>query len=434
MSWTTHARRGLIAAALPLLLAGGAQPAWGASVRVVHGSAVYEADDGESNRARAWRTPGSITLREEGPVTITALEGCRRGTTDSEVVCADARGLGQVDVHARDGDDSVRVEDVDAQLFGGTGDDTLLGGSGDDHLDGGEGADVLRGGGGHDSVTYWSRLAPVDVAPGDDADDGAAGEGDLVAPDVESVLGGSAADTLTAGEAPARLSGAPGDDRLTGGDAADHLLGGDGVDLVAGGGADDVIDGGTGEDLLSGGPGNDSILARDGSRDAVSCEEGTDAVVADAVDVVDRATCEHVDVPVQFAVPAPLPATTRKARAAKVRPVRPPDTTPPAVRLARTATVRRGTSVRIRVSCPASELDGCSGWVRLSTLAARGRGRPLGTGSFNVLGGRSAEVRVGMSRSARRLLRGRRLVRATMVSRDGGGNVTRRRSRVVLAR
>ena len=170
-------------------------------------------------------------------------------------------------------DTTVAVQNVD----GGSGDDILVGsdetnelsgGDGDDLIQGGLGADVLLGGPGRDTVSYADRSVPVTVTLDGAVNDGAAGENDFVAPDVEAVIGGSA------------------DDQLTGGDGNDALQGGDGNDSISGRG---------GADLLAGDAGDDQIDARDNAMDTVDCGPGTDSVSADAVDALTG--CEQVALP-----------------------------------------------------------------------------------------------------------------------------------------
>ena len=53
------------------------------------------------------------------------------------------------------------------------------------------GADAFIGGTGDDIVTYRNRLLPVHVSADGFADDGSAGEGDNVEPDIEQIFGGA---------------------------------------------------------------------------------------------------------------------------------------------------------------------------------------------------------------------------------------------------
>jgi Ca2+-binding RTX toxin-like protein len=121
------------------------------------------------------------------------------------------------------------------------------------------GPDTLRGGPGRDHVTYELRLGALDVTLDGIANDGAAGERDLVGSDVEQVTGGPG---------PNRLVGGPGDETLDGGRGADTVVGGDGADTLSGGGLDeaaDGLDGGPGPDTVDGGPGNDTATGGAGA-------------------------------------------------------------------------------------------------------------------------------------------------------------------------
>ena len=93
-----------------------------------------------------------------------------------------------------------------------------------------------------------------------------------------------------------------------------HVRGMAGPDTVAGGAHDDSLHGGTGDDtlngngggdVLNGGAGNDTIQARDGLVDRIDCGDGTDTVVADAVDSV--VNCESVQLPAVVTPPPPAP-------------------------------------------------------------------------------------------------------------------------------
>lgn len=179
-------------------------------------------------------------------------------------------------------------------------------------LDGGPGADDLGGGGGQDTVSFASRTVGV-VARIGSAGDGEEGEGDVIAGDVENLMGGSGDDVLIGSDGPNRLDGGTGADRLEGlgdrdllygGDGSppspsDHdpdvLHGGDGPDVIQvragatafGDGGDDeidvwesgVADGGAGADWIRTWGTGGSVLARDGARDHVECDAGLPALV-----------------------------------------------------------------------------------------------------------------------------------------------------------
>jgi Ca2+-binding RTX toxin-like protein len=144
-------------------------------------------------------------------------------------------------------------------LDAGPGDDLANGGPGDDTLDGGLGSDRLIGELGRDTVSYRGRNVPVTVTFDDLPNDGEPGENDNVARDIEVVLGGENDDNLT-------------------GDAAANVL--------DAGSGEDYADGRGGVDSLAGGTAADTLRARDGARDLVSCGGGRDFAVVDTRDVV----------------------------------------------------------------------------------------------------------------------------------------------------
>ena len=134
------------------------------------------------------------------------------------------------------------------KLFGGYGNDTLIGGGGDDSLEGGDGNNVLDGGDGFDVADYSQSFytVSVDLAQGTAL---ASGRDTLIG--IESVIGGSGADTLKAGADGATLIGGSGSDNLYSGAGDDTLDGGDGNDVFyLGAGADRVI-GGAGSDIVN---------------------------------------------------------------------------------------------------------------------------------------------------------------------------------------
>jgi hypothetical protein len=173
-------------------------------------------------------------------------------------------GLGADVLSGGGGRDTLVGGDGDDVLDGGTQDDTLYGGSGNDRfpaLPGTDGRDVLSGGFGTDTADYRARTTPVVVTLDGQAGDGADGEGDQVGryrwdgvfpgeeSDIESVLGGSAADTLIGDNLANSLTGGAGVDVLRGLDGQDVL---DVVDGAPG----DLADGGLASDVCTGDPGD----------------------------------------------------------------------------------------------------------------------------------------------------------------------------------
>lgn len=164
-------------------------------------------------------------------------------------------------------------------LFGGAGRDTIQGGNGDDVIRSGANADLMVGGDGNDTADYSERSTPITVTLDGTANDGAAGEGDNVEDDFETILGGTGNDNLTGTVATIDpmtmlpvgggnliignggndvLNGLSGDDTLIGGAGNDNLNGGDGDDTLEGGLGNDALNGGAGDDTLKGGLGTDT--------------------------------------------------------------------------------------------------------------------------------------------------------------------------------
>jgi Ca2+-binding RTX toxin-like protein len=184
-----------------------------------------------------------------------------------------AGGPGRDDLDSGDGDDTLYGSDAvpigaDSadKLQGGPGEDVLLGGPGDDELVSGAGADAMSGEDGADTASYEGRSTPIDVSFDGEPNDGAPGERDNVAKDVENVVGGNVDDTLSGDTRPNRLSAAAGDDSVNGGPGFDTLLGGKGIDV---------------------------INARDGERDDVFCGAGRDLAIVDRRDI--SRGCDLVD-------------------------------------------------------------------------------------------------------------------------------------------
>ena len=200
-------------------------------------------------------------------------------------------------------------------LVGSSGANTLDGGGGDDLLDGGAGADVLVGGAGSDDLAdYSSRTNAVDVSLDGVANDGEPGEGDNVATDVEDVLGGDGADTLTGSAADNVFDGGPGADAIHGGPGADwadysdrfdpievsldgvandgeagegdnvatdveNVVGGFGDDTLVGSAQANTLDGADGDDDLAGGLGADTLIGGDGIDDTADYSARVTGVV-----------------------------------------------------------------------------------------------------------------------------------------------------------
>lgn len=142
-------------------------------------------------------------------------------------------------------------------ITGGLGADILSGGAGDDTFDEGaltSGADTISGGTGVDTVDYSARGTFVTVVLDGTTPSGQASEGDLLATDMENVLGTSGNDVITGNANANELVGGAGDDHLNG-------LGGD--DTLEGGGAaeSNVLDCGPGDGDIGFGKGTGASAA-----------------------------------------------------------------------------------------------------------------------------------------------------------------------------
>jgi Ca2+-binding RTX toxin-like protein len=370
----------LLALALPATASAG-------TVTVSGGVLTFDAAPGEQNYVITDATNdcagiAAPCLKVSDSYTLSPPAGCARpGFFDSVIVCPqpssmvahlgdyddtflDWAGPSQIDGGA--GADNLFGNGGADQLAGGLGNDDLVGGPGNDAIDGGAGNDLLEmqpggysvmqdagpddtagsdrlhGGGDTDTLGYVARTDPLTITMDGAANDGAAGENDLIDDDVEEVDGGLNNDRMTGNAGPNVLVGYDGDDTVDGGAGddtldgsmgADTVLGRTGADTVSGGHGEDVVDGGIGQDNIYGEyavgcwnlqpciGGADDIRARDGETDLISCGVGTDHAAIDAIDVVRNipgaTTCEQLAAgPVQPAEKVdPLTAAIRSCRA-----------------------------------------------------------------------------------------------------------------------
>ena len=312
------------------------------TVTLVDETLSYVAASGESNRLVAFAEEEGIRITDTtAPVAVG--QGCA-AIAPGEAFCARSPDSKiSFKILVGDMNDVVRVTAVyfggRARIDGGDGDDDLKGGLGLNILDGGAGADTFRGGDCRDIVDYSSRTNPVFVTIGDSlANDGEAGENDIIRRDVGGVRGGLGNDTisfpgavatcadvdlsggdgndvltarsfasllrggrgndeLTAPVEESHMKGGPGDDVVVGGDAfqlldggegRDHLFGRGGADrLVGGAGSDRLIGGDGAHDRLRGGAGSDTLLSRDDKPDKVDGGDGHDRARVDRIDHIE---------------------------------------------------------------------------------------------------------------------------------------------------
>jgi Ca2+-binding RTX toxin-like protein len=220
-----------------------------------YGRAGDDALDGADGNDSLWGSGGNDTVR---------------GDSGDDSVRG---GAGADTVDGGDGNDIVEGAEPDLigadggdDLSGGAGKDLLLGEDGNDTLDGGAGPDVMDGGDGTDTVSYDGRAGKVTVTLDGRANDGQAGEGDNVMPDVENIVGGT---------------------------VGDDLWGDNSANTVDGGTGEDYVNGNAGRDVLVGGNAPDLVWARDGARDRVNCGDDGDIAIVDPGDEV--RDCTYVD-------------------------------------------------------------------------------------------------------------------------------------------
>jgi Ca2+-binding RTX toxin-like protein len=158
----------------------------------------------------------------------------------------------------------------DNDLTGCGGSDQLYGLDGNDVLQGDFpgcgpiGADVMVGGPGVDAVWYQGRTAQLIVdLGGTTANDGEAGEHDMVGADVENLTGSDGNDKLIGSSGPNTIQGGSGNDVIYGVDGDDILYGWDG---------NDYLDGGNGADQLNGQAGTDTCVVGPGGLSTTGCE------------------------------------------------------------------------------------------------------------------------------------------------------------------
>lgn len=177
-------------------------------------------------------------------------------------------GAKNVTVDAGAGNDNITTGIGNDVIIGGDGDDILSGADGNDRIQPGKGRDQIFGGKGIDTVDYSDRAENLNITLDGVANDGAAGEFDLVYRDIENVTGGK------------------GNDTITGDTFANVLIGGDGNDVIHGGDGNDTITGGKGADKLFGDAGNDTLYARSSPADADTVDggAGTDKAQKDVLD------------------------------------------------------------------------------------------------------------------------------------------------------
>ncbi|WP_159104279.1 putative Ig domain-containing protein [Sneathiella glossodoripedis] len=154
--------------------------------------------------------------------------------------------------------------------------DTLTGGEETNRFEGGAGADLLDGGEGIDTASYEGSTAAVSVDLGAGTASGGDAAGDTLA-GFENLVGSDAgADTLVGDDQDNGLVGLGGDDSIEGGLGDDALFGDAGADTLVGGDGDDFIEGGLGADSLLGGDGLDTVSYQSVTKETIEGADGAD--------------------------------------------------------------------------------------------------------------------------------------------------------------
>lgn len=246
--------------------------------------AVCRADDGAASEGDTVNDDVEIVFGGKTNDTISALYAvCSDQATTPTVRCT---------IKGNEGDDTLTGSSHNDSIDGGAGNDTLMGGLGDD---------TLVGGAGIDTVSYADRgaLAPVKVSLNAAnlwavGQNGASGELDSIAADIENLTGGAGNDSLRGSSGANIIHGGLGNDTIEGGAGNDALYGDAGNDLIYGGAGNDMLVGGAGTDTLVGGDGDDFIDSTDGpaaNDTSIDCDgvndsagtAGTSAGTADAL-------------------------------------------------------------------------------------------------------------------------------------------------------
>jgi Ca2+-binding RTX toxin-like protein len=331
-----------LSAAVPALATDVAAAA-NVEVKALYYKPVHEADavvvvaaPGEANAVTMVQEGSAVVVRDR--VALVAGSGCE-AQADGAVRCTVTPGLSTFfRVRLGDRDDATQLEGGHyATVDGGRGDDHLVGlpdaptqfrsGPGNDRMVGGrsydafsggakaDGADTIIGGTAApgqavstDAVSYEGRRQGVHVDRDGDRDDGAPGERDLIAADIEYISGSRGPDVLIGGAGTDHIDGNDGRDLIRGGPGTDYLRGdpwivdrsrsqdrihgGAGDDVLTGGAGGDRLTGGSGDDTIYAGPGPDRVYTRDDAADTVICGRGRDTLVLDALDFP-RPDCER---------------------------------------------------------------------------------------------------------------------------------------------
>jgi len=191
-----------------------------------------------------------VTVTMDGQAANDGMTGTTSEGDNCKADVENIKGTGLVD--------SITGNALNNTIIGGLGADTLNGGAGDDVFPTGavsDGLDTISGGTGVDTIDYSLRAVFVTVTLNPASPSGIAGEGDLLATDMENVIGTDYNDIITGNASANELVGGLGDDTLNG-------LAGD--DVVEGGGGTEsnILDCGAGDGDIGFGQGSGATAAR----------------------------------------------------------------------------------------------------------------------------------------------------------------------------
>ncbi|MGH2907336.1 MAG: beta strand repeat-containing protein [Solirubrobacterales bacterium] len=240
---TTTRSGGRLNLANSLSLIGAGAPASASIASVASGHLTFNSSSGAASNISVASNGGAVELQDTA-AGVTAGQGC--SAINANKVSCSLAGLTDVRVNAGDLNDTVAIAAgvaLGTRINGGAGNDNLTGGAGDDLIIGGDGGDTMTGGAGSDTVSYSGRTTTVAVTLDGAAsfNDGAPGELDSIASDVENATGGEAFDSLVGDVNANSLRGGGGNDQLDGGDGADVLEGDSGSDTLTGGNGADTV-------------------------------------------------------------------------------------------------------------------------------------------------------------------------------------------------
>ncbi|MDA9019555.1 Hint domain-containing protein [Flavimaricola sp.] len=202
-------------------------------------------------------------------------------------------GAGNDTAFGGSGNDNLKGETGNDELSGGAGNDYFEGGAGNDALYGGDDVDVFRffngqgdntvfggeGGNDYDQLSLVSVSNDVNVVlTGNEAGTVTSTNMSIEFSEIEDFRFGNGSDTFDASVRTTNIneSFGAGNDTVFGGSGNDYLQGNDGNDELTGGAGDDLLRGGPGDDIYYGGDGRDNMADLVGNNTIYGGEGGDD--------------------------------------------------------------------------------------------------------------------------------------------------------------